>query len=202
MKKTTLLVLSLGFALAWGCTGRSLPGSTHEAAFDLVSRLTKEDKEALLQGEFWTAFSESLGPRIRNRYRLWESDSELVRSSASPESASFAILREAQRILTARGNPLENWMFSASDWPESCEEAVSDLLGYMSEEKKDLLRQTREDRLFELNHSLGAFVRDRYGLSRGNWELHLDCLEGVERGADEASHVILKRGRERLLLEK
>ena len=53
------------------------------------------------------------------------------------------------------------------EWPRTVEEAVDRLLSSMSEEDKQSLKNTPEKDLIMCHFSLGAYIRNEFGLWQG-----------------------------------
>ncbi|MEZ5447808.1 MAG: DUF6794 domain-containing protein [Thiolinea sp.] len=53
-------------------------------------------------------------------------------------------------------------------WPESVEQAVDKMLSELSEQDKQLLRSTDKVGLIQFHKTLGAGIRNSYGLLQGN----------------------------------
>jgi hypothetical protein len=96
---------------------------------------------------------------------------------------------------------------AAQDWPQTVAEAVASLLQSLGQAAKDEIAATPEDELIFLHYSLGASIRNHYGLWEGNAALLADCqrvkYEGradvpeIPEGAlvihsDDASMVIIR----------
>lgn len=83
-------------------------------------------------------------------------------------------------------------------WPRSLKEAVSLLLGGLSEHAKLGLKQaTGEAQLAMLHATLGTTIRDEFGLWSGNTALLKACGSATMH-PDDASMVIIKAARREL----
>ncbi len=60
-------------------------------------------------------------------------------------------------------------------WPKNVEEAVDQLISFMSEENKKTLRNTPEQDLIVFHHDFGTAIRNDFGLWSGNEELLKSC---------------------------
>jgi hypothetical protein len=75
-------------------------------------------------------------------------------------------------------------------WPTSVPEAVTHIVGRMSEADKKRLRETKEDDLIVFHHGWGTEIRNHYGLWRGNDKLILSAC-GRPCHPDHASMAII-----------
>jgi hypothetical protein len=66
-------------------------------------------------------------------------------------------------------------LMSESEWPRTIEAAVAKILSVMTMEQRELLGGTEYDDLILFHHSLGMWVRNQFGLWRGNKELMDAC---------------------------
>jgi hypothetical protein len=81
----------------------------------------------------------------------------------------------------------------APHWPSTLDEAVNDLISKLTLKDKTLIAKMSEDDLRGLHPTLGAYIRDRFGLWSGNKPLMQSCRveSGPEINEDEASAVII-----------
>lgn len=75
------------------------------------------------------------------------------------------------------------------EWPKTLDEAVARLLSVLSEESKQVVRETSEADLIRFHFSWGQGIRNDFGLWRGNRELLASC---GHVHPDDASMVIIK----------
>jgi len=80
-------------------------------------------------------------------------------------------------------------------WPRTVEQAVTNILGSMSEEDKQKVRATKREDLIRYHHGWGTGIRNGLGLWRGNRQLLADCNA---QHPDDASMVIIDAVWERL----
>lgn len=78
---------------------------------------------------------------------------------------------------------------SESDWPRTIEMAVEKILSVMTAEQRELLRETKCADLIQFHHNLGLWIRNQFGLWRGNQELMEAC--GLPH-PDDCSMVIIE----------
>ena len=81
----------------------------------------------------------------------------------------------------------------ASHWPATLDEAVNELVSKLTLKDKTLIANMTEGELTGLHPTLGAYVRERFGLWFGN-ELLMQSCGGESReeiSEDEASAVII-----------
>ena len=88
----------------------------------------------------------------------------------------------------------------APHWPTTVDEAVEELISKLTLKDKTLIAKISEDELTGLHPTLGAFIRERFGLWLGNELLMQSChIEfGEEITEDEASGVIIREVWKRL----
>ena len=84
-----------------------------------------------------------------------------------------------------QGEPAQN------KWPKTVAEAVTDIVGGMSEEDKQLVRQTSKKDLISFHLGWGMGIRNNYGLWRGNRDL-LTSACGKPCHPDDASMIIIE----------
>lgn len=77
----------------------------------------------------------------------------------------------------------------APDWPITTEQAVKLLASEMTEADRNAFASLRHGDMIEYHFGFGSYVRNRFGLWRGNEEL---LASTGESHPDEASLVILK----------
>jgi hypothetical protein len=71
------------------------------------------------------------------------------------------------------------------NWPLSVEEAVDQLVEALSDEDQAAIRAMGEGQMqAELHFSLGMYIRNQFGLWRGNEPLLADCASHLSPGAD------------------
>lgn len=70
---------------------------------------------------------------------------------------------------------------------------VVDILAHLSQENKQTLRDTAFDDLIKYHFSYGMYIRNHYGLWRGNKILLEDACGMLPCHPDNASHVIIER---------
>lgn len=76
-----------------------------------------------------------------------------------------------------------------SQWPQTVEEAVDDILAHMNIEDKERIRNTKKEDLITYHHGWGTGIRNAYGLWAGNKSLMKDTKANHP---DDASMVIIK----------
>jgi hypothetical protein len=83
---------------------------------------------------------------------------------------------------------------SKADWPQDVESAVARLLALLSEEDKETVRSTPEDRLGQFHFTWGMGIRNSFGLWAGNQALMDSCAQvGTSfDDPDSASGIIIK----------
>lgn len=126
------------------------------------------------------------------------------RASEDPQ-----IYRDTQKVLKAFyhlatvNEEMQDFQRSSSFWPRTIEEVLDDLLSLMSLKDKVKIGKMAEHELTSLHPCLGAFLRDKLGLSTGNRSLMTSCRlasGGKELDADAASFLIIKKLWERIKL--
>lgn len=119
------------------------------------------------------------------------------------------IYRDTQKVLKAfyhlatMNEEMLDFQRSSSFWPRTIEEVIEDLLSIMSLKDRVKIGRMAEDDLVSLHPGLGAFIRDKLGLSTGNRSLMTSCRlasGGKELDADSASYLIIKKLWERIKL--
>ena len=78
-----------------------------------------------------------------------------------------------------------------NDWPITLNSAVSNILGGVSEQDKDWIRQTKYEDLIRYHHGWGTGIRNEFGLWRGNNELIISAC-GKPCHPDSASMRIIE----------
>jgi hypothetical protein len=86
---------------------------------------------------------------------------------------------------------------SPDQWPTTVEATVADLLQRMPPDAKEKLRVTSRSDLILYHHGLGTYIRNYYGLWRGNQKLRLSAC-GKPCHVDDASQVIIEAAWEKL----
>ncbi len=66
---------------------------------------------------------------------------------------------------------------SSKRWPGSFDEAVNKVISELSEEDKNRLKNTSFDKLIRFHFSLGMWIRNSFGLWKGNKELARSLVE-------------------------
>jgi hypothetical protein len=81
----------------------------------------------------------------------------------------------------------------APQWPSTLDEAVNDLVSKLTLKDKTLIAKMSDDEITGLHPTLGAYIRERFGLWSGNEFLMQSCRveSGEEISEDEASTVII-----------
>jgi hypothetical protein len=74
-------------------------------------------------------------------------------------------------------------------WPTDIEQAVARLMTELPETEKREIRATEKNRLFKLHSRLGLYIRNFYGLRRGN---HALMRATGKTDPDDASMVIIQ----------
>lgn len=73
---------------------------------------------------------------------------------------------------------------SAPDhWPKTVNQAVAKLIKELPDSEKQQIRTTAKQDLIEYHFSLGLYIRNNYGLWRGNRALMTDCHATEPDGA-------------------
>ena len=78
-------------------------------------------------------------------------------------------------------------------YPRTVREAVDALISSMTEAEKELIRGLTGEELADFHHTLGANIRNSFGLWEDNYELLISC--GVVH-PDDASRVIMQAVRQ------
>lgn len=76
-----------------------------------------------------------------------------------------------------------------SEWPRTVEAAVERMLSVMTAEQRELVRGTACSDLIRFHDNLGMWIRNQFGLWRGNKELMEAC--GLPH-PDDCSMVIIE----------
>ena len=76
-----------------------------------------------------------------------------------------------------------------ASWPSTLNEAVGRLIAEMDEADKKRIRETQKDDLISFHHGWGTWIRNDFGLWRGNTNLLADCHA---EDPDSASMVIIE----------
>lgn len=85
----------------------------------------------------------------------------------------------------------ENVGLGPDAWPVTIESAVKDLLSTMSDENKQLVKDTTKENLIRFHFGWGRSIRNHYGMWRGNDEL-IKAACGKPCHPDDASMVIIE----------
>ena len=122
-------------------------------------------------------------------------------SVASRSTRSLAVMRIIAVVLTALMAPLGQayaadadppGVLSSNQWPTTVDDVVRDLHQKVSEADKTRIRAMPKSELIGLHHGFGTWIRNYYGLWRGNEALKLSAC-GKRCVADDASMVIIER---------
>lgn len=85
------------------------------------------------------------------------------------------------------------------EWPKSIEEAVDRLLKLLSKEDVQSLKNAKEEDLIKYHFSLGALIRNEFGMWKGNDELLKSCMKKRQFAhPDEVSSIIIEAVRKKL----
>lgn len=87
-------------------------------------------------------------------------------------------------------SPLSEVEMEAPDWPTTTTQAVMLIAEELTDGDKSAIATLRQRDMTQYHHGLGTYVRNRFGLWRGNMEL-LDST-GTKH-PDDASQVILEQ---------
>jgi hypothetical protein len=88
----------------------------------------------------------------------------------------------------------------ALQWPRTIDDAVDRVIASMSEEEKSVLKNTDERELVNFHFGLGWFIRNEFGLYKGNSDLLKACARSrynaferlfFQNDPDEASGFII-----------
>ena len=93
--------------------------------------------------------------------------------------------------ITTPGTKTDPFLLSQENWPVTLEEVVRDLLPRITPYEKLNMMFTKKDHLDYLHFGLGLWIRNRYGLWRGNEKLILSAC-GFPCHPDEASAKIIE----------
>ena len=85
----------------------------------------------------------------------------------------------------------EKELLAPNEWPTTVQATVADLLSGMSNEERNTIKKTDESKLIMFHPSLGAYIRNHYGLWRGNERLIYSAC-GKPCHPDDASMIIIK----------
>jgi len=77
------------------------------------------------------------------------------------------------------------------NWPATLDEAVAVIVGGLSAENRELVRQTEYEDLIQYHHGWGTDIRNKFGLWRGNEALMLSAC-GRQCHPDTASMRIIE----------
>jgi hypothetical protein len=83
------------------------------------------------------------------------------------------------------------FLLNQENWPATVEEAVHDILPRITPYEKLEMMVTNKDHLNSMHFGLGLWIRNRYGLWRGNDKLILSAC-GLPCHSDDASGKILE----------
>jgi hypothetical protein len=83
------------------------------------------------------------------------------------------------------------FLLNQENWPATVEEAVHDILPRITPYEKLEMMVTNKDHLNSMHFGLGLWIRNRYGLWRGNDKLILSAC-GFPCHSDDASGKILE----------
>lgn len=96
------------------------------------------------------------------------------------------ILLVASSVMAEDKEPL-----GPDQWPRTVEATVSDLISSLPDADKATVRETKKEDLIRFHHGWGTWIRNHYGLWRGNDEL-IESACGRRCHPDEASMVIIE----------
>ncbi|MDR3177029.1 MAG: hypothetical protein LBU06_10935 [Desulfovibrio sp.] len=91
----------------------------------------------------------------------------------------------------------ESKLLEPGNWPVTVEAAVADIITSLSPENKEVIRGTKREDLIMFHFSWGMWIRNYYGLWRGNAEL-IKSACGGNCHPDDASMVIIEKAWETL----
>ncbi len=86
-------------------------------------------------------------------------------------------------------------------WPQSVDAAVDTLLAGLSPINRDRFRKIPQDSLWSLHFTLGLYIRNQYGLWKGNVPLLKSCGQHPPYVPDNCSGLIIERAWEKLRLK-
>ena len=132
--------------------------------------------------------------------RDWVAENRIkVLNVAGPRGSKDPGIYEATKKLLKAAFQLDLIQSSMPDsqreaphWPSTLDEAVNELISKLTLKDKRLIAKMTEDELAGLHPTLGAYIRERFGLWSGNKLLMQSCrIESEEKiSEDEASAVI------------
>jgi hypothetical protein len=82
-----------------------------------------------------------------------------------------------------------------TDWPLTCDEAITRIVRELDPKSKKLVRTTPYEDLIGFHHGWGMGIRNRFGLWAGNKSLFDSCMERAtweQRHPDTVSMIIIE----------
>ncbi len=140
--------------------------------------------------------------------RSWVAENQIkILNVAGPRGSKDPGIYEATKKLLKAAFQLDLIQSSMPDpqreaphWPATLDEAVRELISKLTLKDKTLIAKMSEDEVTGLHPTLGAYIRERFGLWSGNKLLMQSCLleSGKEISEDEASAIIINELWQRL----
>jgi len=134
--------------------------------------------------------------------RSWVTENQIkVLNAAGPRGSKDPEIYEATKKLLKAAFQLDLIQSSMPDpqreaphWPATLDEAVKELISKLTLKDKTLIANMSEDELTGLHPTLGAYIRERFGLWSGNKLLMQSCRlrSGHDLDEDECSASIIK----------
>lgn len=135
--------------------------------------------------------------------RAWVVENQIkILNVAGPRGSKDPGIYEATKKLLKAAFQLDLIQSSMPDpqreaphWPATLDEAVKELISKLTLKDKTLIAKMSEDDLTGLHPTLGAYIRERFGLWSGNKLLMQSCRieSGEEMSEDEASAIIIHK---------
>ena len=119
------------------------------------------------------------GPRASKDTEIYEATKKLLKTAFQLDLIQSS-MPDAQR--------------EAPQWPATLDEAVNELISKLTLKDKTLIAKMTEGELTGLHPTLGAYIRERFGLCSGNTLLMQSCRlqSGKRISEDEASAIIIR----------
>ena len=97
----------------------------------------------------------------------------------------------ASSVLCAPASADDDKMLGPDEFPTTLDAVVKDILANMNDDDKNRLRNTRKDSLIDYHMGFGTYIRNHYGLWRGNTKLLVSAC-GKPCHPDDASMIIIE----------
>jgi hypothetical protein len=115
-----------------------------------------------------------------------------LNKSVDPVKRTLLILAVVLLSISVPAMAQDEKPLGPDKWPTTVEAVVDDIIGTLSPEDKETVRNTQRENLILFHHGWGTGLRNHYGLWRGNSQL-IESACGKPCHPDDASMIIIEK---------